>query len=208
LELAQAGMERTRLRAPTAGQVLQRQVEVGQVVRPGDVLFQYATRGPLQVRVTPDEYHLGALLEGQEAQVVVEAFPDRPLRARVDWIAPQIDPARGTVEVRLALADEVDATQLLPDMSATVEVLLGERDDALVLPTWLVRDLGTGTPWVLVAEAGTATRRNVSLGLLGDEAVEIGGGLDADDEVIPIDAGVDVDDPVRTRPVRPALSEG
>jgi len=208
LELAQAGVESTRLRAPTPGQLLQRRVEVGQVVRPGDVLFQLASSGPLEVRITPDEYHFGALREGQQAQVVVEAFPGRPLRAQVAWIAPQIDPARGTVEVRLSLADELDATALRPDMSATVEVLLGERGDAFVLPTWLVRDLGTGSPWVLVAEDGAAARRAVSLGLLGDEAVEITSGLDADDAVLPLDAGVDVDQPVRARAAQPALPEG
>jgi len=208
LELAQAGVERTRLRAPTPGQLLQRTVEVGQVVRPGDVLFQFATEGALEVRITPDEFHLGALKEGQQAQVVVEAFPERPLRARLERIAPQIDPARGTVEVRLALADEVGTLDLRPDMSATVEVLLGERADALVLPTWLVRDLGTGSPWVLVADDGIATRRTVTLGLLGEDAVEIASGLDAEAKVLPIDARVDVAEPVRTRPVQPALPEG
>ncbi len=208
LELAQAGVERTRLRAPMAGQLLQRAVEVGQVVRPGDFMFQLATEGAMEVRITPDELHLGALQEGQQAQVVMEAFPERPLRARLDRIAPQIDPARGTVEVRLALTDEVGSLVLRPDMSATVEVLLGERDDALVLPTWLVRDLGTASPWVLVADAGVATRRTVSLGLMGDHAVEIASGIDVEAEVLPADAGVEVAEPVRTRPVQPSFPGG
>ena len=203
LELAQAGLERTRLRAPAAGQILWRRVEVGQVVRPGDVLFQFASRGPLQVRVNPDEFHLGSLRQGQQAQVVVEAFPGRPLLAQVEWIAPRIDPDRGTVEVRLAITDEVDTAQLKPDMSATVEVLLGERDDALVLPSWLVRDLGSSRPWVLVADDGVAVRRPISLGLIGADAVEIRAGLDADDEVLSIEASVG--EPVRTRPPRPAI---
>lgn len=207
VEVARAGLERTRLRAPTAGQVLQRRIEVGQVVRPGDTAFQFASQGPLEVRVNPDEFHLGALQTGQQALVVVEAFPDRPLRAEVSRIAPLIDADRGTVEVRLALADEVDTTQLRPDMSATVEVLLGEREEALVLPNWLVRDLGTDTPWVMGVVDGLATHQAVSLGLLGADAVEIAGGLEPDAPVLPVDVRVDVGDPVRPRGAQPALAE-
>lgn len=205
VELARAGLERTRLRAPTSGRLLQRRVEAGQVVRPGDALFRLASEGRLEVHVTPDEFHLGSLEVGQEARVRVGAFPERPIRAVVDRIAPQIDPARGTVEVRLSLADEVDTMPLRPDMSATVEVVLGHRDDAMVLPTWLVRDLGTRSPWVLVAEDGKAVHRPVSLGLIGEKTVEIATGLEPDDLVLAVDAKLEPDDPVRTRSPQPAL---
>jgi HlyD family secretion protein len=188
--------------------VLRRAAEVGAVVRPGDVLVELAREGAPEVRVTPDEVHLGALAVGQPARVSVEAFPDRPLRARVSHIAPSVDPARGTVEVRLAVEDEVDGLALRPDLSATVEVLLGEKSAALVLPSWLVRDLGTPGPWVLVAREGLAERRSVSVGLIGDEAVEVASGLEATDAVLPPDADVAEGEPVRARPPRPALPEG
>ncbi len=207
-DVALAGVDRTRLRAPADGIVLRRTVEVGQVVRPGDVLLELASRGPLEVRITPDEVHLGALAVGLDARVVVEAFPSRPLRARVAHIAPQIDAARGTVEVRLDLADEFDEASLRPDMSATVEVLLGARERALVLPAWLVRDLGVGAPWVLVAEEGVARARAGVIGLVGDDLVEIREGLTADDAVIPPEAAAEPGDAVRMRPARPAPTEG
>ncbi len=207
LDLARAGMARTQLRAPSAGQILRRDVEVGQVVRPGDVLVELAQAGALEVRVTPDEFHLGSLAVGQAADVEVEAFPERPLRARVAHIAPIVDPTRGTVEVRLALEDEVDGLGLRPDMSATVEVLLGSKARSLVLPGWLVRDLGAGAPWVMVARDGVAEARPITLGLLGDDAVEVVSGLGPDDAVLPPESDVAVGEPVRARPPRPALPE-
>ncbi|TNE85303.1 MAG: efflux RND transporter periplasmic adaptor subunit [Deltaproteobacteria bacterium] len=205
LELAQAGLERTRLRAPSRGRVLERHVEVGQVVRPGDVLLQFAGEGDLEVRITPDEFHLGQLAIDQQAMVVTEAFPDRPLYARVSRMAPRVDATRGTVEVRLALTGEVDDLALRPDMTATVEVILGERDDALVLPTWLVRDLGSREPWVLVARDGAAVRVPVGLGLEGTETVEITSGLAEDDAVLAPDVAVEPGEPVRAREPRPAI---
>jgi HlyD family secretion protein len=204
LDIARAGLDRTRLRAPTSGTVLQRRVEPGQVVGPGDVLLQLAGSGPLEVQITPDEVHLGALTVGLAARVMVEAFPDRPLDAHISHIAPQVDPERGTVEVRLGFDGEVDGVALRPDMSATVEVLLGARDSALVLPTWLVRDLGAGEPWVLVVAEGVATARPVTIGLVGDDLVEIVEGLGPDEAVIPQEASAGPGDPVRPRAPLPA----
>ena len=208
LEVAQAGLERTRLRAPTRGQVLVRSVEVGQVVRPGDVLLTFAGEGALDVRITPNEFHLGQLEVGQTAKVVTEAFPDRPVTAQVSRIAPGVDASRGTVEVRLTITGEVDDVALRPDMTATVEVLLGERDEALVIPTWLVHDLGTRNPWAMVAQDGVAERRPLILGLEGTDSVEVVSGLTQTDVVLPHDADVVPGDPVRTRVVEPAIPVG
>ncbi|MFT4627030.1 MAG: HlyD family secretion protein [Myxococcota bacterium] len=205
LEGAQATLSRARIRAPSDGVVLQRLVEPGQVVRPGDPLIRFSQAGPLEVRITPDEVHLGRLAVGQSAKVGAEAFPETVLDATVVHIAPRVDPSRGTVEVRLALAALPDGLALRPDMTATVEVLLGETEDALVLPTSLVRDRGGTRPWVLVAHDGTAERRDVRLGLEGTDAVEVLSGLDADDVVLPPQADVAVGEPVRVRPPAPSL---
>lgn len=205
LEVAQAAVARTQVRAPAAGRVLQRTVEPGQVVRPGDVLVAFAPDGAPELRITPDEVHLGRLAVGQPAEVVTDAFPARPFRATVAHIAPGVDPSRGTVEVRLALADEVDDLPLRPDMTATVEVVLGDKPAARLLPTHLVRDHGTGAPWVLVAVDGVAERRPVTLGLEGTTALEIVDGLGPDDAVLPVDADLGPGDPVRARPPVPAL---
>lgn len=208
LEVAQAGFERTRLRAPSKGQVLARSVEVGQVVRPGDVLFTFVGEGSLEVRITPNEFHLRLLEVGQTARVVTEAFPERALAAEVSRIAPGIDATRGTVEVRLRIVDEVDDVALLPDMTATVEVLLGERDDALVIPIWLVRDFGTRQPWVLVEREGLAVHQPLILGLEGTDGVEIVSGLTETDVVLPPDADVEAGEPVRIRSVSESLIVG
>ncbi|MFK7928619.1 MAG: efflux RND transporter periplasmic adaptor subunit, partial [Myxococcota bacterium] len=130
LESAQIGLDRTRIRAPTAGIVLQRLVAAGQVVRPGDPLVRFSGGGALEVRITPDETHLGRLTLGLTAKVVFEAFPRRTLDAKVSHIAPLVDPERGTVEVRLALDTIPTDLSLRPDMTATVEVLLGQADTA------------------------------------------------------------------------------
>jgi len=204
LEAAQAALANTRIRAPTAGQVLERRVEPGQIVRPGDSLVVFSGNGAMQVQVTPDEVHLGRLAVGQEAVVRVEAFPSQVLSTHVIEIAPQVDPGRGTVRVRLSL-DEVAPAWLRPDMTATVEIVLGERADALLLPVTHVQNLGGAAPWVLVLDAGRATRRSVVLGAQDNRAVEVLEGLTESETVLPSGA-VEPGERVRIGALRPALS--
>ena len=152
LQQARAAFEHTRLRAPFAATVLARDVEPGEVVRPGEVLFVLAGDAPLEVTISPDESNLARLAIDQVALVSPDAFPDRRLAAKVARIAPSIDPQRGTVEVTLTLDEP--AVELRPDMTVSVEVELGRADDALVLPTELIRDLATDAPYVLIARDG------------------------------------------------------
>jgi HlyD family secretion protein len=202
LKAAQVNVEHTRIRAPSSGVVLKRYIERGEVVQPGEPLLTFAGDGPLQVRIQPDESNLALLRVGQRALVSAEAFPDQRLDASIDRIAPSVDPVRGTVEVDLGIADEAN---LRPDMTVTVEIEVGRAESALLLPSWVIRDLGGEAPWVLVVEEGEAQRRELKLGLEGDDLVEVVSGLIEDDQVLSPALPVEEGDPVRVRRTRPAV---
>jgi HlyD family secretion protein len=196
LTAAQVAVEHTRIRAPLPGVVLKRHVERGEVVQPGEPLVTFAGDGPLQVRIQPDESNLALLRVKQRALVSAEAFPEQRLQASISRIAPSVDPMRGTVEVDLDIDDESD---LRPDMTVTVEIEVGRKESALVLPARAIHDLGSDEPWVLVAEEGEARRRSVQLGLEGDALVEIVSGLNEDERVLPTTLPIGEGDPVRLR---------
>ncbi len=202
LQQARAVFENTRVRAPFSATVLTRDVEPGEVVRPGQVLFALAGEAPLEVRISPDESNLARIALDQPALVSPEAFPDRRLPAKVARIAPSVDPQRGTIDVTLTL--DAPSEDLRPDMTVSVEVELGRATDALVLPPELVRDLATDAPFVLVARDGVARRSDVRLGLLGDSLIEITAGLDESSAVLGPELPLEEDDPVRVRRVHPA----
>ena len=196
LTAAQVALEQTRIRAPLPGVVLKRHVERGEVVQPGESLITFAGDGPLQVRIQPDESNLALLRVGQSALVSAEAFPEQRRQASIRRIAPSVDPVRGTVEVDL---DVDDQSELRPDMTMTVEIEVGRTQSALVLPTWAVRGLGSETPWVLLVEGGEARRRDVKLGLEGDDLAELVSGLDESDRVLSPTTPIEEGDPVRLR---------
>lgn len=199
LALAEERLAHTTVRAPVAGVVLERRVEAGDVARPGNVLFRLAADGPPILSVDPDERHLSQLEVGQPAQVASDAYPDRPFDARVSFIAPAVDPERGTVEVRLLPTEEV--TSLRPNMTVSVEIVVARAEGALVVPARLVFDTATESPWVWVAEDGRLARRAVTLGLRGDEALEITAGLREGERVLEVvDARLEAGDRVRVEP--------
>jgi HlyD family secretion protein len=180
--LAEAQLARTRIESPVKGVVLARYIEPGDAVVVGSRLLQLARTGETRLVIEPDERNLALLEVGQQAFASAEAFPKQQFDATVQYIAPAVDPQRGTVEVRLHVPSPPD--YLRPHMTVSVEVRVGQHEDALVVPRRAIRDLAGDEPHVLVVEDGHAARRPVRLGIVGDEQVELVEGPDAGATVI------------------------
>jgi HlyD family secretion protein len=132
------------------------------------------------------------------ARASADAFPALIFDATVDYIAPSVDPARGTVEVRLGVP--APPAVLRADMTVSINVDVGRKDAAVVVPADVIRD-PTGEPWVLAIVGRHAERRAVTLGMRGDGLVEITAGLVAGDAVVaPWSGFVAVGERVRARP--------
>jgi HlyD family secretion protein len=196
--VARARLDEKQLRAPSAGRVLVRDVEVGDVVAAGRALLVLAEDGPTRLTIQPDEKNLAVLRVGQPAEAAADAFPGAPFPVTVSYIAPAVDPARGTVEVRLAVPQP--PAFLRPDMTVSVNVEVGRKADALVIPAEAVRDAATD-PWVLRVADGRAERRAVRLGLRGEGLLEVVEGLAPGDAVVLPAAGL-VEAGARVRPQR------
>jgi len=192
LEAAEAELARAVVRAAGAGIVLSRHVEPGSTVVPGDLLLEIAADAPGEILVPLDEKNLGRLEPGQQAVCIADAFPDRPFPATVHHIAPGIDPARGTVDVRLLLDPEVDF--LRQDMTVTATIRTGQRERALVVPNDALLDAAPGSQraQALVLRGGRLERVPVQLGLRGLAMSEVLEGLEEGEQVVAagaLDAG-------------------
>src|SRR5690606_36997892 len=108
VEQARIALGRTRIHAAHAGTVQTRNVEPGDLVRPGDVLLEIARADSREILLPLDEKNLGAVALGQPAWIIPDAWPERVLKARVSYLAPAVNPAQGTLDVHLELLDEAD----------------------------------------------------------------------------------------------------
>ncbi|WP_029526743.1 efflux RND transporter periplasmic adaptor subunit [Polaromonas glacialis] len=197
--VAEARLARLRITSPVDAIVLTRGVEPGSMAQPGHVLLTLAAQGGTRIDANVDEKNLRLLTPGMPARAVADAYPGQSFDAQLNYIAPAIDPQRGTVEVRLAVPNPPPF--LRPDMTVSVELVGGLKKDALVLPSGAVRDADREAPWVLALQGGVAVRVPVKLGLRGIGSVEITEGLSEGDAVIPQTEKAVAGDRVRPGPV-------
>lgn len=179
---ARAQLAKTSIRAQASGVVLVRNVEPGDLVQPGRVLFEIARDGVTEIEVPVDEKNLAMLAVGQTAHCIADAYPDQPFPAVINYISPGIDAQRGTVTVRLMVANV--PTFLRQDMTVSVNIETGRRDAALALPNDAIIDATGATPTVLAVREGTVARLPVQLGLTGLGITEVKSGLAAGDVVL------------------------
>jgi len=140
LELAEDRLNDVTLRAPIAGTIVERSIEVGQVITGtrdltgGTVLMRMADLNEVQVRMLVDETDIGRLEPGMPAEITVEAYRDRTFRGSVLKIEPQavVEQNVTMFPVLTRISNEEDL--LRPGMNADVEVVIGRQENVLALP--------------------------------------------------------------------------
>ena len=138
VEQARIDLDRTIIRAPSAGVVGARQVRVGQYVRPGGQLMSLVPLGETYVVANFKETQMQRLRLGQTVEITADAFPGQTLTGRIDSFSPAtgsefalipIENASGNVTkitqrvpVRIVVQGGQEATALRPGLSVEVRV--------------------------------------------------------------------------------------
>jgi HlyD family secretion protein len=182
LAAARAQRDKAVIRAGTSGTILTRNVEPGDLVQPGRVLFEIARGGDTEIEVPVDEKNLASLALGQQARCIADAWPSRPFAATVNYIAPAVDATRGTVTIRLRVLPVPEF--LRQDMTVTVNVETARREQAIVVPNDALLEQPDGKRVAWVVRDGRVQRVPVQIGLQGLAMSEVLSGLGAGDAVL------------------------
>lgn len=168
----------------------------GTEVASGAPLLTVTDLGGLSVTAEVDETDVLLVKAGTPAVVEVDAVPDAEYEATVQAVdlSPTASAGGGvTYRVRLQLglgtrlADDSRAPSPRPGMSAVVDLRVRTAEDAVAVPSAaVVRDEGRDA--VFVVEDGRAVRREVRLGALGEDLVEVVSGLTPGARVVVRDA--------------------
>ncbi|MBW6399229.1 efflux RND transporter periplasmic adaptor subunit [Roseomonas sp. HJA6] len=175
-EAARRRLDDYIVRAPSAGVVLRRDVEVGEVVDTPASLFWIGELRPLRITAEVDEEDIAQVSEGQPVLLRADAFTGQVLTATVGQITPKGDATRKAYRVRLTLPDD---TPLMIGMTVEANIVLRRTDDAVLVPPAAVRD-----GRVFVVRRETVEHRPVEVGVQGPRAVEILRGLARGEAVV------------------------
>lgn len=183
VEVANATLLRTQLRAPFDGVIAEINGELGEWVTPSPVgiptppTVDLIDNSCLYIKAPIDEVDAPEVRAGMPAWITLDAFKDRRFAGTVRRVAPyvlDIEKQSRTVDVE-AVINDPDMQVLLPGYSADVEVILDERHDVLYVPTSVV--LEDSSVYLIPAGGGTLEKRQVGTGLVNWEQTEIVSGL-------------------------------
>jgi HlyD family secretion protein len=143
LGAARVDLERTTIRAPISGTVLQRAVDVGQTVAASlqaPVLFTIAQDlARMEVHAAIDEADVGKVHEGQDATFSVDAYPGETFHASIFQIRSQPNVQQNVVTYDAVVRFDNPDSKLRPGMTATVRVVSLRKEDVLRVPNAALR---------------------------------------------------------------------
>lgn len=143
LAAAEIDLERTRIRSPIDGVVIERAVDRGQTVAASfsaPVLFRIAQDlTAIRLEADVDEADIGNVAAGNPVRFTVDAFPDATFDGTVDQVRLAPKELNNVVTYTVIVAAANPDRRLLPGMTAIVEIVTGQREDALRVPNEAVR---------------------------------------------------------------------
>lgn len=186
---AETNLAYSYIRAPFAGYVAERNLDLGAYVSGATAGTSTISRGILtlheiqtvRILIEVVEKDVPLIQVGQKADVRAEAYPERIFEGTVTRIVQALNRATRTmtVEVDLPNKDHV----LKGGMFARVEVLVGSHHNAIQIPIDAVSRL-EDAQYVYIVREGKAQRMPVEIGVREDNRVEITKGLDGSEQVI------------------------
>jgi membrane fusion protein (multidrug efflux system) len=125
-------IDKKTIRAPFAGRLGIRLVNLGQILSQGDGIVDLQSLDPIFVDFSLPQQDLSHLAEGLIVQVTTDVLPGKALQGTITAINPAVDPETRNIRVQATLANPLE--KLRPGMFVKVAVLLPEQNTLLVIP--------------------------------------------------------------------------
>jgi Cu(I)/Ag(I) efflux system membrane fusion protein len=169
------------IHSPMSGVVTKKDVVMGHRLNEGDMPYEITDLSSIWVLADAYESDLARIKLGMTATLSLQAFPNRAFKGRVIFIDPILDPRTRTAKVRLEFPNRTG--ELRPEMFGEVTMQAKERQ-GLRIPADAVIDSGTRKVVFLALADGKFQPREVKLGAVAGDTVEVISGLEAGQRVV------------------------
>ena len=175
LDSARIDLERTYIRSPIDGVVIDRTVEVGQTVAASlqaPKLFTIAQDlSHVQIEAQVDEADIGQITSDNAVSFTVDAYPDVTFQGKVTQIRLAPVALNNVVTYTVVIDADNPLGRLLPGMTANVEIVTGEHKGVVTVPNEALRYQPRGPAQAALVRDGLSTGV-VSLGERGSRMLE------------------------------------
>jgi membrane fusion protein (multidrug efflux system) len=182
LDIATTRLDYARITAPFSGTITKKFLDPGAVVSAlTSTLFTLMDPDRMKIIINILEQDIPRVTMGLEASVSVDAFPGKKFTGTVSKFSQAVDLATRTMAVEVDIPNP--GHLLAPGMFATVSLNVGQKNDALTLPTQALLKDDQGL-YVYIARGDTARRTRVTTGSEQNSRTEILSGLEGTEDVI------------------------
>jgi RND family efflux transporter MFP subunit len=172
-----------RITSPIDGVVSSRRVDPGSLVGPNNnaIILTIDQISVLRVFVTINESDVVKLRIGQTAQLELDGVPGRVFTGKVVRLAPALDPLARTMDAEVQLPN--GEGDLRPGMYGRASIVTAVHENAIVAPVSAVQ-ISNGKRIVFVLQGDKVQRREVQVGVDGENWLEVTSGLSAPEEIV------------------------
>ncbi len=171
------------LSAPIDGDVIVGTTQPGQTVTTADAVIVLSDR--LIVRAQVDEVDIGKIMPDQQAMILLDAYPDVKMMAKVDHVYHESKTVNNVTIYEVDLLPEAIPAFFRSGMNTTVDFIEQSRENALLIPSEAIIQEGKEA-YVLVKQKDSLEplKTRVSLGISDDKDVEVLSGITQEDTLI------------------------
>jgi HlyD family secretion protein len=163
----------------------------------------------MRVRAKVNESKVSLVQTGQPVKVLIDAFPDRPLRGGVTEVVPISTPINGSdvriYYVNVDIADGFD--ELRPGLSAEVIFKVDSRHKVTRVPVNSLRWVGNRRPYVAIYDRSPSDAakdswywQEIEIGVSDSDYVEVTKGLAVGDRIVASPRSLPAPEPTAARP--------
>ena len=163
----------TKIKAPITGYVAAKKIVMGDFVQTGTIVFELVDTKNLRVGVSFPEYQSSKLKKGLKTYLTSPTNTNHIVETQINEVSPNINPKNRSISV---IIDFENPGLWLPGASARAEIILSERENALVVPQLAVVRRSIGNV-VYVIKNSVAIETKVDTGIHLDGLIEIKAGL-------------------------------
>jgi len=198
IDVVQANIERTRIRAPFDGTIAEINGELAEFVTPSPIgvstppAVDLVDTSCLYISAPIDEVDAPRIQTLMNARISLDAFPGKRFEGIVQRIAPyvlSVEKQARTVEVETVFTNPSEFTQMLPGYSADVEIIIEARSDVVRIPSEaILRDnfanSNSAQAVMVIDSHGLLERRPITTGIFNWQFTEVTSGLKAGEQIV------------------------
>ena len=181
IKLLEAQLQKTKVIAPFDGVIGLRYVSNGAYISPATTIATLYNNSPAKIEFAVPSRYSAQISNGKKINFTIENDTARIFHGEVYALEPHIDQETRTLKLR-ALADNSNGV-LLPGQFVKVDLVLGSKADAILVPTQAIIPEQSGQK-VYIANGGKAKEINVQTGIRTNLQVEVVSGLHPGDTII------------------------